>query len=90
MLRTLVGFEDRINLIHAALGIGGESGEIVDIIKKHYVTGVLINRDHLIEEMGDLRWYLELMCHCLGITLEEAEQANVAKLRKRHPNGFCR
>lgn len=88
MLRTLVGFEDRQTLLHAVLGIAGESGEIVDAFKKSHVRKTEINTAHLIEELGDLRWYMELACICLNTTLEEVEHLNIEKLRKRYPNGF--
>jgi NTP pyrophosphatase (non-canonical NTP hydrolase) len=88
MLRTLVGHENKTSLVHAALGLAGETGEVVDELKKHLVYGKALNKKNLINELGDVRWYFELLCHCLGITIEEVEKLNIEKLRKRYPNGF--
>jgi NTP pyrophosphatase (non-canonical NTP hydrolase) len=88
MLRTLVGFENKRSLLHAMLGIAAESGEVVDVFKKHWRDGTPLNKDAMIKELGDLRWYLELACDQLGVTLVEVEQVNIDKLRKRYPKGF--
>lgn len=77
------------------LGIAGEAGEVADRIKKmlfHGIGfGVKLDFDttkKLMNEMGDVYWYLELLCNTLGITREEVMQANIDKLNKRHPNGW--
>lgn len=88
MLRCLVGFKDRQTLVHAALGLAGEVGECVDIVKKAYIKKVEVDRTHLLEELGDVRWYLELALECLGSSVEEIEAINIDKLRKRYPDGF--
>lgn len=75
-------------LLNAALGLCGESGELADLIKKHFFQGHALDRDLAIKELGDVRWYLELMIDCLDTTLEEVEARNVAKLKARFPNGF--
>jgi NTP pyrophosphatase (non-canonical NTP hydrolase) len=84
----LVGFEDRRNLLHAILGISGEAGEVADSFKKTWVRGQAPNKEQMIEELGDLRWYIELACDQLGTSMEEVEKANIEKLRKRYPGGF--
>lgn len=71
-----------------ALGLGGEAGEVVDLVKKVLHHGTPLDRDKLIKEMGDVRWYLEYLAATLGITMTEVEVANVAKLRARYPDGF--
>jgi NTP pyrophosphatase (non-canonical NTP hydrolase) len=78
--------KDRLTLI--ALGLAGESGEVADIIKTIAWQGRSLDRDHLIEELGDVRWYLELMAAELGISMEEIEAINQEKLTKRYAHLF--
>lgn len=77
-----------IRSIHAALGIGGEAGEIQDIIKKHWVYGKPIDRVHLIEECGDLFHYFTMLLNVHGLTLDEIRDANIRKLKTRYPTGY--
>lgn len=75
----------------AGLGIAGEGGEVADIIKKVLYHGVPLSdeiRDKMIKEMGDVHWYLEYLSAVLGVTTEQVLNANVLKLRARHPNGW--
>ena len=71
-----------------ALGIAGESGEIVDIVKKFMYHSHELDIPNLRKEIGDLLWYTVLLCETIGITLEDVMQTNVEKLRKRYPDGF--
>lgn len=73
------------NLLHAALGIAGEAGETVDIIKKSWAYGKPLNREELIKEVGDQLWYINLLIDTLGVTWGEVFAANVAKLTARYP-----
>jgi len=75
------------SLTNMALGIAGESGEIVDCIKKNIYPGHE-NVDKIVYEIGDLLWYLANLCTLLDITLEQCMEMNVLKLKKRYPNGF--
>ena len=75
-------------LILTALGIAGESGEIVDTIKKVLYHLHELNVPDLCKELGDLLWYMTLLGDTLGLTLNDIMQANVDKLHKRYPNGF--
>lgn len=71
-----------------ALGLGGEAGEVVDLIKKILHHGKELDRDKLILELGDVRWYLEYLAAAIDVTMEEIEQRNIEKLKKRYPEGF--
>jgi len=71
-------------LNHAVLGVAGESGELVDAVKKHLVYGKPLDRANIIEELGDLRFYIQAMQNVLGITESEVLQANADKLSKRY------
>lgn len=86
VMRTAAGHVDPLSL--GAMGLAGEAGEVVDLIKKHVHHKVPFDRDKFIKELGDVRWYLELLCDCAGVTIQEVEKLNIEKLRKRYPDGF--
>lgn len=75
-------------LLHAQLGICSEAGEIADAIKKHVIYGQELNVENLIEEAGDLMWYVALLLDVLGEELDSVLQQNIEKLKKRYPEGF--
>ena len=74
-------------LIHMGMGLSGEAGEILDTIKKHTIYGKELDRENLIEEMGDVEFFMQGMRHALGLTREEILQANIAKLSVRYAAG---
>lgn len=76
------------NLIHACMGICTESGELMDAIKKTTIYGKPLDVVNLIEEMGDLFWYLGLMANELHVSFDTIMGLNIEKLRKRYPNNF--
>lgn len=78
----------RDQLLLGATGLAGEGGEVVDLIKKHVFHGKPLDKENLIMELGDVRWYLEYLMLANGISMEEVEAVNIAKLRKRYPDGF--
>jgi len=89
VLRTYAGTWTQIDkLTLGALGLAGESGEVVDRVKKMLYQGHRLDALGLLEELGDVLWYIALMCNALGWTLDDALDLNVTKLRKRYPNGF--
>lgn len=73
---------------NVALGLCGESGEVADIIKKYLHQGHPLDRGRLLDEIGDVAWYLALAATVAGVTLEEVLQANIDKLMGRYPEGF--
>lgn len=75
-------------LINGVMGLCGESGEVIDIVKKHLAQGHELDRDHLIRELGDVAWYLAETATALDVSLEEVLEQNIAKLKKRYPEGF--
>ena len=75
-------------LINAVMGLCGESGEVIDMVKKHLHQGHELSREKLIKELGDIAWYLAEVATVLGYDLEDILQANIDKLRKRFPEGF--
>lgn len=70
------------------LGLFGEGGELADQIKKTCYQGHELDADHMIEELGDVLWYCAELASGLGVTLEEVAERNIAKLRRRYPEGF--
>lgn len=79
---------ERDVLINGVMGLCGESGEAIDIVKKHLAQGHELDREHLIGELGDIAWYLAETATVLGVDLEEVLQRNIDKLRARYPEGF--
>gem|GEM_PF-1860609 len=75
-------------LLHAALGLASEAGEFADAIHRHVFYGQPLDFANLIEETGDLRWYTAIAASALGVTLDEIDRANIAKLRTRFPEAF--
>lgn len=76
-------------LINAVMGLCGESGEAIDIVKKWYAHGHELDREHLKKELGDIAWYIAEAATALGLSLDEILEANIDKLRKRYPEGFA-
>ena len=76
------------DLMNCALGISGEGGEVSDIIKKHTFQGHELNEEKLINELGDVCWYIAVMAKVLGVSLETVMKKNIEKLMKRYPDGF--
>ena len=75
-------------LINSVMGLCGESGEAIDIVKKWLAQGHELDRAHLAKELGDIAWYLAEAATALEVPLEGILQANLDKLKKRYPDGF--
>ncbi len=75
-------------LLNGVMGLCGESGEVIDILKKHLSQGHELNRDKMIEELGDVAWYLAETAYALGVDLDTVLRKNLDKLKRRYPEGF--
>ena len=75
-------------LINGVMGLCGESGEAIDIVKKHLAQGHELDREKLVKELGDIAWYLAETAYALEVPLEEVLQRNINKLKARYPVGF--
>ena len=75
-------------LINGVMGLCGESGEAIDIVKKWLAQGHELDREKLAKELGDICWYLAETATALGLNLEDIMAANIEKLKKRYPEGF--
>lgn len=79
---------DVTRLENGLMGLNGEAGEAIDLLKKFLFQGHNFDRIHLAKELGDVAWYLAVTADALGYTLEEIFQMNIKKLNERYPNGF--
>lgn len=75
-------------LINGVMGLCGEAGEAIDIVKKHLAQGHDLDRERLIKELGDIAWYLAETAWALDIPLETILRGNLEKLKSRYPEGF--
>ena len=81
-------FVDLGETINASLGLSGEVGELNDMIKKTIFHGHPLDKDHVKKEIGDIMWYVALMCESFGFDMGEIAQMNIDKLKARYPEGF--
>lgn len=79
---------DRDRLSCAALGLGGEAGEVLDLVKKHLHHGHDLDLDKLKSELGDVLWYVAALATELRLRLPDIAGHNIDKLRERYPDGF--
>ena len=82
-------FDKNDMLINSVMGLCGESGEAIDIVKKWFAHGHELDREHLKKELGDIAWYLAEAATALDIKLDDVLEANIEKLKKRYPEGFA-
>lgn len=82
------GYNGRGLLLNAVIGLNGEAGEVIDIVKKACFQGHELDRERMIEELGDVSWYLAVCCEALDVSLEEVMERNIDKLMARYPEGF--
>ena len=75
-------------LINGVMGLCGESGEAIDIVKKWLAQGHELDKEKLAKELGDIAWYLAEAATALDMDLEDILQANLEKLKRRYPEGF--
>ena len=77
-----------MNIIHAGLGIAGESGELVDAIKKALIYGKELDIENIKEDIGDIFWYIALLANSLNLDLNEILDNNISKLQLRYPEKY--
>ena len=75
------------NISYPTLGLCGEAGEIANKVKKidRDDKGVITQarREELIDELGDVLWYIAAAAHELNISLSEVASRNIKKLNAR-------
>ena len=80
--------EDTGTILNACLGLSGEVGEFNDMIKKWIFHEKDLDEEHLKKELGDIMWYIAMMCHAFRWNLDEIMEMNINKLKARYPEGF--
>jgi NTP pyrophosphatase (non-canonical NTP hydrolase) len=86
ILNSLIPSE--CHMLHMVLGISGEAGELVDAIKKAVIYNKPLDRANVVEELGDIEFYLEGLRQGLGISRAEVLEANMSKLSRRYQDGY--
>ena len=79
---------DAGGILEGCLGMAGESGELVDLIKKWIFHEKPLDETHVKKELGDVLWYAALLCESFGWKMEGIMSLNIEKLRARYPEGF--
>ncbi len=87
-----VGTGSRDELAYVLMGIAGEGGEALDVVKKllrvpdeEYDADLVKRLPGLIEEVGDVLWYIQAFCNVVGIDIEQLAEWNQLKLEARYP-----
>ena len=75
-------------LLNAVMGLCGESGEAIDLVKKHLHQGHPLDKQKLLKELGDIAWYLAEAAYALDTGLDAVLEGNIEKLKARYPEGF--
>lgn len=75
-------------LLNGLMGLNGEAGEAIDILKKSLFQGHSLDMEHMAKELGDVAWYLAVSAEAIGYSLEDILKMNINKLRARYPEGF--
>ena len=76
------------DLMHSALGLSSEAGEFTDAVKKTLVYGKALDKENLLEELGDLCWFIALACEVLNVEMTDIMEQNIEKLKKRYPEKY--
>lgn len=77
-----------IRLLHGAMGLCTETGELQDALKRWIFYGKDVDRVNIVEECGDLLWYIAEVLNALGLSMENVMQRNIGKLSARYPDKF--
>lgn len=88
-LREMIIFNPKIgDALNGVIGLTGEAGEVSDMIKKWAFHGHELDVEHIKKELGDVMWYVHMICTAFELDLDEVMAKNIDKLRARYPEGF--
>ena len=88
-MRTAAKYDSKdVQLLNGLMGLNGEAGEAIDLMKKHMFQGHELDREHMAKELGDVAWYLALCADAICYDLDSILTMNITKLKARYPNGF--
>jgi NTP pyrophosphatase (non-canonical NTP hydrolase) len=85
-INTKLSSDER--LLDASAGLAEEAGEILGLVRKHVYQSKALSEQDLEKELGDALWCLAIAANTAGLSLDRVAATNVAKLRKRYPNGY--
>lgn len=71
---------DQMNLLHAVMGLAGEAAEVMDLVKKHVMTGIPLDMPKLIKELGDTEFYMEATRQAVCVDRDYVLASNMCKL----------
>lgn len=77
----------KADLLHMAVGVSGEAGELLDAVKKATIYNKPLDHENMIEELGDLEFYMSRIRQIIGVTRDEVLEHNYKKLSKRYSAG---
>ncbi|MCL2771180.1 MAG: nucleoside triphosphate pyrophosphohydrolase family protein [Firmicutes bacterium] len=75
-------------VVNCLLGISGETGEVMELFKKHWRDDKELDMENLTKEVGDILWYMAVLTYELGINFDDVAERNIAKLKARHGDKF--
>ena len=78
---------EKADLLHMAVGVAGEAGELLDAVKKATIYNKPLDRENMIEELGDLEFYMSRVRQLIGVSRDEVLEHNISKLSKRYAKG---
>lgn len=88
ILLGIMNHQDVAGLVNGLLGLSGEAGELTDLFKKWIFHDAPLDEEHAKKELGDVCWYIAMICHSMGWDMDEIMQMNIDKLKTRYPEGF--
>ena len=80
--------QDDEQLANLCMGLCGETGEVVDYVKKYLYHGHKLEKEKLFEELGDIMWYLTNIASFYNLSMSDILDENIKKLEERYPEGF--
>ena len=75
------------DILHSAVGMSSETGEVLGHIKKVIWQGHCLDVDYIKKELGDILYYFTFLCDLIGTDIDEVRKLNIEKLTKRYPDG---
>lgn len=88
MLAGIMHKKDVAGLVNGLMGLTGEAGELTDLFKKWVFHNAPLDEKHAKKEVGDVLWYVAMICHSMGWSMDDIMQMNIDKLKARYPEGF--
>ena len=75
-------------ILQGVMGMNGEAGEAIELVKKHIFHGHELDKEHLAKELGDVLWYVATCAKAIGYSLDDIAQMNIDKLTARYGESF--